>query len=145
MKEALGPEGFNNLKEFLNVLEASGLSTGKATGDLFQKEAGEELKLGFGKRLLISMAMPLVTPKKVVFDQVNELQYGKGARKLATALMDPTALEQLKGLKQLNPKSEKFMTGLAVFMGLEAGQYTREQANKALQPNQPIRPTGGTQ
>ena len=123
MKAAMSKEQFQNMTDFMEVLQRTGLTFGKeATTAIRQLELArlDRELTGVVGQVAETMTTPFQTPRRLFVDKMNELRYGRGARELAELILDPEAGKQLKKIKRLSPRSDLLIRQLGVFMGLEA-------------------------
>ena len=124
MKEALSPQQFKNLSDFMDVLQKTGLTFGKESATATRQEQLKGLQRTFGSEIAKTATRPLRTPERVIADRIDEFRFKRGTRQIAELLLSPDAETQIKQMKLLSPRSEQLIKQVAVFMGIEAPEVT---------------------
>jgi len=131
LKSALSKEQFDNLSDFMTVLQRTGLTFAKESTTATRQEALKSLQRETQLEVLTIATSPFRTPERTIADRVNALRFGRGSRQLAELLLDPEAGKQLKAIKTLSPKSEKAIKMLSTFLSLEIGAIKSEIGNES--------------
>lgn len=125
MKAALGDK-YGNLEDFMEVLGRTGLTFKSESTTATRTMALQEMRDEFESSAVNAATQPLKAPRILLGNKLNELKFEKGAKKLAEALVDDGAAAELARLKQLSPKSEALIKGVASFFELSAAKEARQ-------------------
>lgn len=131
MKEALGDK-YQNMVDFMDVLERTGLTFGRESTTAIRQQAIEDLKRESVPSAVQVMNTPMQTPRIVLGAKLQDIFYGRGATKLAEALVDERAATELATLKALKPGSEGLVKGVAEFLELSAVKEIERDAERLL-------------
>jgi hypothetical protein len=73
----------------------------------------------------------VTAPGRQIGEKIDDLLFGQYQKQLADAMLSPKAQEQLLKLKQLSPKSQKFIRQFSTFLTLTIGGYYSEGQPRA--------------
>lgn len=137
LRTAMSKEQFDVFNDFMQVLERTGLTTGKESataGRMVSQSQMEEEAGGIVGKALKATAYPLVTWKMMVADLRTKLRTERFQIMLADAMLDPKNTTKFRSMLQLQPESQKLIRQFSTFLTsvsegeLEeiAGQSTRQ-------------------
>ena len=126
LKEALSPQQYKSLNDFAEIMRKVGTVYGKESATATRQESLKEMRRESGG-IVRDAAKAARTLFNSVLENVDEVAFEKYQDELVFAFGSEDAAKQLMKLKQLNPKSEKFLTGLNTFMAsVAAGVFSKE-------------------
>lgn len=136
LRAALGPRRYASWEDFMDILGMTSRGTGKESATASRLGLMGEMQeeaMGATGKLVKAFAYPLVTFKKVIYDFMAKGKFEEQTRKLAEAMLSPSAAKSISKIKQLPNGSLKQIRAFAGFMGLvDVGEFDDWQRKNPL-------------
>lgn len=116
LKAALGNKQYEQLRDLMDVLEATGRVKPIGSDTAWNTEVMNQIRQERGGKL-----RTLLTPHKLlnrIADRVEDYKVGKYANGLADIITSPDAMKKLKDLKTLSPHNQKRLYQTATLFGV---------------------------
>ena len=116
LKEAMTPEQYQYFEEVSELFGRAGQILGKESTTAPRQKMLEKIGGSMFRKFVRSATQPLVTKSRLMGEYAVEGLLARNAKKLATAMIDQRASDQLKKLRQLSPGSEEFIPKFMAFL-----------------------------
>lgn len=141
LKAAMSKQQFENLDDFMKVLDRAGLILRKesetATRMISGERAKREAEIPFISAGLKTMAYPLRTPLKTAIDKFHEYLFIQRNKGLIELMDSPKAARQLKRMLQLKPESQTLIRQLGTFLSTSGAVPVKRDLELSIAPTSP--------
>lgn len=123
IEKAMDPGQFKAFQDMMEVFQAMGRTAGAGAGSqtMPRQEGAKLLRDEAGSSIPSKVAKVIDVPGwgRRASEWLDEVRIGDHAEKLAKIMTSPDAMKKLKELKQLSPRSQRFIAGASSLFGIE--------------------------
>lgn len=130
LRAAMTHKQFETWRDLMDVLRRTGHTFRRESATATRQEVMRGMKKEGGSVVSSVLGTDLTAPLRGVSTWIDDALFGKYQDRLVDAMLSEKAAQQLKRLKQLNPKSEKFIKAFSTFMGMIVGGEMESRVDK---------------